>query len=173
MKNVVLVGFMGTGKTTVGAALSKELGIVQKDLDEVIVAKEGCSIPTLFAERGEAYFRDAESRYLNELLDEGEHILTTGGGVVLRPQNVASMLRKGIVVALSASEEELIKRLENDTGRPLLAGGVAERVRTLLQQRAGAYDFAPIQIETTGKSLQAIVAEITNHLTETEEFGKH
>ncbi|KQL49138.1 shikimate kinase [Brevibacillus choshinensis] len=173
MKNVVLVGFMGTGKTTVGAALSEALGIVQKDLDEVIVAKEGCSIPTLFAERGEAYFRDVESKYLDELLDEGSQILTTGGGVVLRQQNVESMLQKGIVVALSTSEEELIKRLENDTGRPLLAGGVAERVRTLLQQRAGAYDFAPIQIDTTGKSLEAIVAEITNHLTETEEFGEH
>lgn len=172
MKNVVLVGFMGTGKTTVGAALSEALGIVQKDLDEVIVAKEGCSIPTLFAQRGEAYFRDAESKYLDELLDEGPQILTTGGGVVLRPQNVEIMLRKGTVVALSASEAELIKRLENDTGRPLLAGGVAERVHTLLQERAGAYDFAPIQIDTTGKSLQAIVAEISNHLTEAEDIGE-
>ncbi|QRG69755.1 shikimate kinase [Brevibacillus choshinensis] len=172
MKNVVLVGFMGTGKTTVGAALSKALGIVQKDLDEVIVEKEGCSIPTLFAERGEAYFRDAESKYLDELLDAGPQILTTGGGVVLRQRNVSAMLQKGTVVALFASEEELIKRLENDTGRPLLAGGVAERVRTLLKERAGAYDFAPIQIDTTEKELQAIVAEITSRLTESGENGE-
>lgn len=172
MKNVVLVGFMGTGKTTVGAALSEALGIVQKDLDEVIVAKEGSSIPALFAERGEAYFRDAESKYLDELLDEGPQILTTGGGVVLRKQNVENMLKKGTVVALFASEEELIRRLTNDTGRPLLAGGVAQRVRTLLQERAGAYDFAPIQIDTTGKSLQAIVAEITARLIETDENGE-
>ncbi len=172
MKNVVLVGFMGTGKTTVGAALSEALGVVQKDLDEVIVEKEGCSIPTLFAERGEAYFRDAESKYLDELLDAGPQILTTGGGVVLRQRNVSAMLQKGTVVALFASEEELIKRLENDTGRPLLAGGVAERVRTLLKERAGAYDFAPIQIDTTGKELQAIVAEITSRLTESGENGE-
>ncbi|MFD2371934.1 shikimate kinase [Brevibacillus sp. GCM10020057] len=164
MKNIVLVGFMGTGKTTVGAALAKALGVAQVDLDEYLVEREGCSIPALFAERGEAYFRDAESKYLAELLAAGPHILTTGGGVVLRQQNVQAMLEKGTVIALSATEEELIRRLENDTGRPLLAGGVAERVRTLLSERAGAYDFAPIQIDTTGKPLAVIVEEIIRQL---------
>ncbi|RNB89149.1 shikimate kinase [Brevibacillus nitrificans] len=172
MKNVVLVGFMGTGKTTVGAALSEALGMTQIDLDEEIVRREGKSIPALFAEQGEAYFRDAESKYLADLLEQGPCILTTGGGVVLRPQNVEVMVQKGLVVALSASEEELIKRLENDTGRPLLAGGVAQRVRTLLAERAGAYDFAPIQIDTTGKSLTAIVEEIKGHLVENEAGGE-
>ncbi|MED1794013.1 shikimate kinase [Brevibacillus nitrificans] len=172
MKNVVLVGFMGTGKTTVGAALSEALGMTQIDLDEEIVRREGKSIPALFAEQGEAYFRDAESKYLTDLLEHGPCILTTGGGVVLRPQNVEVMVQKGLVVALSASEEELIKRLENDTGRPLLAGGVAQRVRTLLAERAGAYDFAPIQIDTTGKSLTAIVEEIKRHLVENEAGGE-
>jgi len=164
MKNVVLVGFMGTGKTTVGAALAKALGVEQVDLDAYIVAQEGCSIPVLFAERGEACFREVESKYLAELLATGPHILTTGGGVVLRPQNVQAMMEKSTVVALSASEEELVRRLENDTGRPLLAGGVAERVRTLLAERAGAYDFAPIQIDTTDKDLAELVEEIIRQL---------
>lgn len=172
MKNVVLVGFMGTGKTTIGAALSKELGISQIDLDEFIVKREGCSIPELFAEKGEAYFRDAESTYLEELLAEGPHIVTTGGGVVLRQRNVQAMVTNGTVVALSASEEELIRRLANDTGRPLLAGGVAQRVRTLLAERAGAYDFAPIQIDTTGKSVPQIVEEIVRQLTEIGQGGE-
>lgn len=172
MKNVVLVGFMGTGKTTVGAALSEALGMTQIDLDEEIVRREGKSIPALFAEQGEPYFRDAESKYLADLLEHGPCILTTGGGVVLRPQNVEVMVQKGLVVALSASEEELIKRLENNTGRPLLAGGVAQRVRTLLAERAGAYDFAPIQIDTTGKSLTAIVEEIKGLLVENETGGE-
>lgn len=171
MKNLVLIGFMGTGKTTVGAALAKSLGVVHRDLDEAIVESEGCSIPTLFAEKGEAYFRDVETKRLNELLDEGPQVLTTGGGAVLRQQNVQAMLGKAVVISLFATEEELIKRLENDTNRPLLAGGVAARVRTLLADRAGAYDFAPVQIDTTGKSLDAIVAEIKSQVVESQPDG--
>lgn len=171
MMNLVLVGFMGTGKTTVGAELARELGIVHRDLDDEIVKNEGRSIPTLFAERGEAYFRNVESKQLCELLDFGPQVLTTGGGAVLRHQNVQVMLQKGTVIALTATEEELIRRLENDTGRPLLAGGVAERVRLLLSERAGAYDFAPIQIDTTGKALPAIVAEIRRQVVESRVDG--
>lgn len=172
MMNLVLVGFMGTGKTTVGAALAKELGLVHNDLDDAIEEGEGCPVPVLFAEKGEAYFRDVESKRLSELLDQGPQVLTTGGGAVLRPQNVEVMLKKGTVIALTASEEELIRRLEHDTKRPLLAGGVAQRVRHLLAERAGAYDFAPIQIDTTGKSVADIVADICRLAVESAPNGK-
>lgn len=172
MKNLILVGFMGTGKTTVGVALADSLGIAHKDLDHAIIEEAGCSIPELFARHGEAYFRDLESRLLSQLLDNGPQVLTTGGGAVLRKQNVEVMLAKGTVIALHASEEELIRRLENDTSRPLLAGGVAERVRTLLAERAGAYDFAPIQVDTTEKSLQAVVDEIRAQVVESAEDGQ-
>lgn len=172
MTNLVLVGFMGTGKTTVGAALAASLGMKHKDLDDAIVENEGRTIPEIFTDQGEAYFRDVETRYLTEILEDGPQVVTTGGGAVLRQQNVEIMLAKGIVIALHATEEELIKRLESDTGRPLLAGGVAERVRTLMAQRAGAYDFAPIQIDTTGKSLVDIVTEITGQVVERTSDGK-
>ncbi|EJL41353.1 MULTISPECIES: shikimate kinase [Brevibacillus] len=172
MKNLILVGFMGTGKTTVGVALADSLGIAHHDLDAAIIEKEGCSIPELFARHGETYFRDAESRLLSQLLDDGPQVLTTGGGAVLRKQNVEVMLAKGTVIALYASEEELIRRLENDTSRPLLSGGVAERVKTLMAERAGAYDFAPIQVDTTGKSLEAIVDEIKAQVVESAKDGK-
>lgn len=170
MRNVVLVGFMGTGKTTVGEALAHALGLPHVDLDEAIVAGEESSIAAMFAEKGEGYFRDLESQYLNQLLISGPHVLTTGGGAVLRPQNVQAMLEKGTVIALHATEAELIKRLETDTQRPLLAQGVAERVRVLLAERAGAYDFAPIQVDTTGKSLPDIVKEISMQLIEGESY---
>ncbi|TGU84998.1 shikimate kinase, partial [Mesorhizobium sp. M00.F.Ca.ET.186.01.1.1] len=118
MKNLILVGFMGTGKTTVGAALAASLGLGHTDLDTAIVEKEGRSIPKLFEERGETYFRDVESAELSRLLNEGPQVLTTGGGVVLREQNVKVMLERGIVIALHATVEELIRRLKNDTARP-------------------------------------------------------
>ncbi|GEB31580.1 shikimate kinase [Brevibacillus parabrevis] len=172
MKNLILVGFMGTGKTTVGAALAASLGLAHTDLDTAIVDKEGRSIPKLFEERGETYFRDVESAELSRLLNEGPQVLTTGGGVVLREQNVKVMLERGIVIALHATVEELIRRLKNDTARPLLATGVAERVTTLMAERAGAYDFAPIQVDTTGKSLEAIVEEIKQRVVESTEDGK-
>ncbi|MGN7468776.1 shikimate kinase [Brevibacillus sp. SAFN-007a] len=172
MNNLILVGFMGTGKTTVGSALAASLGMPHRDLDAAIIEQEGCSIPELFTRHGETYFRDVESRLLAQLLDNGPQVLTTGGGAVLRKQNVAVMLAKGTVIALNASEEEIIRRLENDTSRPLLAGGVAERVKTLMAERAGAYDFAPIQVDTTGKSLEALVDEITAQVVESAEGGK-
>ncbi|MGI6188049.1 shikimate kinase [Brevibacillus sp. MCWH] len=170
--NVIFVGFMGTGKTTVGSALAKDLGIPHRDLDEAIAEREGCSIPELFATKGEQYFRDAESAMLRELLQEKPQVLTTGGGAVLRPENVRLMLSEGTVIALSAAEEELIRRLAGDTGRPLIAGDVAQRVRRLLDERKGAYDFAPIQIDTTGKDVSDIVAEIRGRMVESGLIGR-
>ncbi|QQE72927.1 shikimate kinase [Brevibacillus composti] len=164
--NLILVGFMGTGKTTVGAALAAELGMRHRDLDETIVNRAGSTIPAIFAEKGEAFFRDLESELLAELLGEEGQVLTTGGGAVLRKENVACMLAGGTVIALSAAEEELIRRLESDQQRPLLAGGVAERVRTLLKERKDAYSFAPVQVDTTGKTVGEIVAEIRQAVVE-------
>jgi shikimate kinase len=170
--NVILVGFMGTGKTTVGKALAEALDMPHVDLDEAIVKHEGCAIAELFQRKGETYFRDVESGLLRNLLESGGQVLTTGGGAVLRPENVALMLQSGTVIALSATEEELIRRLEQDDQRPLLAGGVAERVRTLLRERKDAYDFAPIQVDTTGKTVEAIVEEITRRMVEIGPKGR-
>ncbi|MCK9906006.1 shikimate kinase, partial [Frankia sp. Cpl3] len=155
---------MGTGKTTIGRALAKKLKLTHVDLDEAIVQHEGSSIAAIFEQKGEAYFRDLESTLLRTLLSKNDQVITTGGGAVLRPENVRAMISGGTVVALTATEEELVRRLSVDSSRPLLAGGVAERVRTLLEQRAGAYDFAPIQVDTTGKSSEQIVAEIMTRL---------
>jgi shikimate kinase len=171
-QNVILVGFMGTGKTTIGKALAEALELPHVDLDEAIVKQEGCTIAQLFQQKGETYFRDVESALLRKLLETGRQVLTTGGGAVLRPENVAAMLHAGTVVALTATEEELIRRLEQDDQRPLLAGGVAERVKTLLRERKGAYDFAPIQVDTTGKTVVAIVDEIMRRLVEFVPNGK-
>ncbi|MGG1443737.1 shikimate kinase [Brevibacillus laterosporus] len=160
--NIILIGFMGTGKSTVGEHLAQQLQYERCDLDEEIVKATGKTISQIFAEDGEEMFRQLESDVLRRLVDGNRRVIITGGGAVLRPENVQVMLQYGIVVALTAEEQEIIRRVEQDQNRPLLQGNVKVKVRELLQARAGAYDFAPIQVDTTGKTIEEIVDEITN-----------
>ncbi len=165
VKSLVLIGFMGTGKTTVGQAIAQKLHIPQLDLDHYIVEKEHKDIPTIFADKGEEYFRRIETAYLKEVLLDGvPRVITTGGGVVLRQENRELMIENGICVALTAKPETIIHRVKKDKNRPLLQGGVEERVHTLLKQREGLYDFAPIQLATDGKKINEILKELWSHL---------
>jgi len=167
MENIILIGFMGTGKTTVGKSLAVAYPFwTFVDLDQQIEKEAGKPIPDLFRENGEPYFREVESRVLRDTLQKNGQIIATGGGIVLRPQNVEMMLAGGVVVALRADEEEIIRRVARSTNRPLLEGDPAARVRTLMEQRAGKYDFAPVQIDTTGKTVAAIVQEIAARVIE-------
>lgn len=170
--NFVLVGFMGTGKTTVGVRLAQRLGKQHVDLDQSIVEYEKNDIPTIFQQKGEDYFREVESTLLQELLQKEDIVLTTGGGAVLRKGNVASMMEQSMVIALTATPEEIIRRVSQDTNRPLLAGNVRERVTALLEQRKGMYDFAPIQVDTTDRSVEEIVEEIIKKTIEHRDFRR-
>lgn len=160
-KNIVLVGFMGTGKSTVAALLASRLGWKKVDLDSAIEEHEGASIPSLFAERGEAYFRQAESEALRREL-EGKRgvVMATGGGAVLAEGNRGVMLSNGLVVALTADAETIIGRVKNDPNRPLLQGDAKQRVPALLEQRKHAYDFAHARIDTANKSAEQIAESI-------------
>lgn len=159
----MLIGMMGTGKTTVGAKLAEATGYPLVDLDALISDTAGCSIPQLFAERGEPFFRDLETKVLKDALTRERIILATGGGAVLREENRREMLEQGWVVALKASADEIISRVGEDPGRPLLAGGARERVEALLQERRHAYDFAHVTIDTSGKSAEEVSDEILTH----------
>ncbi|KWX73903.1 shikimate kinase [Paenibacillus jilunlii] len=159
-KNIILVGMMATGKSTVGALLAEELGYELVDLDDVIIQKEGRSIAELFAEGGEEYFRRIESAVLKDMLEGEGRIISTGGGAVLAPGNADIMLQNGLVVALTATEEAIIARVSGDQNRPLLAGNAQERVLTILEQRRNAYRFAHCTVDTTELS----VAEVTKHI---------
>jgi len=158
--NIILVGMMATGKSTVGALLAEELGYELVDLDHVIVETEGRSIATIFAEDGEAYFRSAETAALKRMLESTHKLISTGGGAVLAPGNTALMLSKGYVVALTATEEEIIARVSGDENRPLLAGNAEERVRRIMQERKNAYLFAHYTVDTTGLT----AAEVSQHI---------
>lgn len=156
--NIVLVGFMGTGKTTVSQALVAELqGWTAVDTDLFIERQEGMAIPEIFARRGETYFRQAESRVIAEVMQHTRQVVATGGGAVLAEANRKWMTRNGFVVALTAAAETIIERVRRDENRPLLHGDVAERVHKLLQQRKNAYDFADIKIDTTGLTVEQVV----------------
>ncbi|OXM85909.1 shikimate kinase [Paenibacillus rigui] len=162
--NIVLVGFMGTGKSTVGKELSNRLGWTFTDTDTLIEVQQGMPISEIFRLHGEAAFRKAESDVIETVLKGERQIISTGGGAVLAEQNRTNMLQGGFVVALSASAETIIQRVSQDQTRPLVQGNVEERVKTLLQTRKHAYDFAELIIDTTQHPVSAIAELIMEHM---------
>jgi shikimate kinase len=158
---LILVGFMGTGKSTVSKLLAGRLEWERVDVDEQIVSRAGQSISDIFAESGEEGFRDIESDVLASILaDEASSVIATGGGAVLREANRNLMLASGLVVALKADAAQIIDRVQSDDARPLLQGDAASRVNTLLEQRKHAYDFAHITVDTTSLTADEVVAVI-------------
>ncbi|CAG7622351.1 Shikimate kinase 2 [Paenibacillus allorhizosphaerae] len=162
--NVVLIGPMGTGKSTVGKALAEKLGWTFVDTDAVIEEKAGTTIGAIFAEQGEPAFRKMESETIASVLQGETRIVSTGGGAVLAEQNRKAMKTSGFVIALRATEETIIMRVGNDENRPLLQGNAAERVRRILEERKHAYDFADFTIDTTDKPVEVIVDLIVSRL---------
>jgi len=169
-KPLILIGFMGTGKTTTGKALARRLGLSLVDTDREIERKTGKRISELFREVGEEGFRDLESRVLKQVLAETPGVVTTGGGIVLRPENVRLMKETGWVVALYASEDEIVRRLAATSDRPLLEGDVRQRVARLLRERRGLYDFAHFRVDTTGLTVAEVVDQICRRLPEDRGF---
>lgn len=150
--NIVLVGFMGTGKTTVGRILAQQLDWVFTDTDAYIEEQAGMTISRMFQEHGEDYFRERETESLKELLQRQGQVVSTGGGAVLREENRRLMLENGLVVAMLADEAVIVERVKGDAGRPLLQGDLEERVRTLVEARRHAYDFAHVRLHTDNLS---------------------
>lgn len=166
MNNVVLIGFMGSGKSTVGKKLAEELKIEWLDMDNEIEKREGKLVNEIFSEYGEAYFRELESKYINELLTVEKKVISTGGGVVLKVENIAILKKIGMVIFLHVDPSQIIERLEEDSTRPLLQGeNIEEKVENLLEQRDPLYlSAADIIIQTTGKSVDLVVEEIISLL---------
>lgn len=160
MKTIFLIGFMGSGKSTAGKLLENVLGLPYMDMDEEIVQKEGKSINQIFKEQGEEFFRDLETALLRSIPDNGL-IVSTGGGIILREENRTIMKKKGIVVYLEATAEELLGRLKEDTSRPLLAGDKEKEIKERLNQRLNIYrNTADYKIFTDAKTPEKIVGDI-------------
>lgn len=163
MRNVILIGFMGSGKTTVGFRLSYRLRRTVIDTDKEIEREEQRSIADIFATDGEAYFRDRETLCLHKLLGStGSQIISVGGGLPLRQENRELLHELGQVFYLSASAETIYERVKYDTTRPLLQGDdPIGRIRTLLAERDSCYrEAADVVIDVNGKDFEQILCEI-------------
>ncbi len=160
-RNVVLVGFMGTGKSSVGKLLAARGGWNFLDMDEEIVARAGKSIARVFAEDGEAAFRAMERSLVLDLSARRGLVISTGGGIVLNPDNIRDFSASGLVVCLTALPEEILRRVSGSRERPLLnCPDPAAAIRELLDRRRQFYDAIPLQLDTTGKSVADVAAEI-------------
>jgi shikimate kinase len=161
-KSIVLIGMMGAGKSSVGRCLERRTGLARFDTDEMVAAAFGLSIPEIFAKHGEEPFRDAETETLTKLSLDHPAIVVTGGGIVLRQQNIDQLKRIGCVVWLEASEEVLFERASRRGNRPLLQ---TEEPRATLSEmlrvRAPLYEAAAdLRIDTTRESHEEVANAI-------------
>src|SRR5215510_1799116 len=167
-RNVILVGFMGAGKSTVGRILARRLGLCFVETDAMITAREGRSIPEIFADRGEAYFRQLEAEALEALTEKRDHVVATGGGFPCAPGAMDRLLQMGTVVWLAADFEAAYARANRVGGRPMLAGRSAEDAAALYQVRQEIYRRAHLALDTTRMTVDAVVARIVRHLRDRE-----
>jgi shikimate kinase len=166
--NIVLTGFMGTGKTTVGRLLARELGLRFLDLDSVIEEREGSPVSAIFNERGEGHFRRAEAAVIEDVASGARGdglVLATGGGAVVNPASRAGLRAWGVVVCLKATMDEIIRRTRATEGsRPLLSGPEPGAASRLLAEREEAYLDCDLVLDTTGVSPAESVERIKGFL---------
>jgi shikimate kinase len=160
--NVVLVGFMGCGKSSVGRALAERLGREFLDTDLIVERALGKSIGALFAEEGEAAFRAAEREAVRGAAAQQSAVIATGGGALGDPANLAALRAGGVLVWLAAQPAAILDRVGAAADRPLLAGADDPRaaVEQLLAQRTPYYSQADHALDTTGLSIEAIVEQL-------------
>lgn len=165
--NLVLIGYMGSGKTTFGKACAEKLGMNFLDADEYIVEQAGKTIPEIFAEDGEEAFRQLETQVLMHLRDTlSNTVLATGGGMPLRKENARLLKEIGCVEYLTATSKEIFERVKGDTNRPLLqCENPYEKICEMMKQRKPLYEkAADVVIDTNSNDLDAIVQDMINRM---------
>jgi len=161
VKRIVLIGFMGTGKTAIGKRLAKILGFRFLDIDSIIETREKKSISQIFQDRGEPFFRDLEKKIIEEISPSQGVVIATGGGAILNPANRNKLKQGSWVVCLTATPEKIHERTSRRTLRPLLKGKEPlETIKNLLRERSQAYSEATLIVDTT----QGTVSEITEKI---------
>ncbi len=164
--NIMLIGFMGVGKSSISNCLRKKTGMKEIDMDAVISKEAEMPITEIFEKFGEEHFRELETSLLERLQEKTGCIISCGGGTVLRKHNVELMKKQGRIVLLTAEPETIYERVKNNNSRPVLNGNMnVEYIRDLMAKRQEAYDSAAdIRISTDGKSLDQIANEIVSAL---------
>jgi len=159
--NIILTGFMGTGKSTLGRLLAERLDYRFVDTDQLIEEQIGQSIADLFAQQGEGAFRNLEARLVQDLSQKRELVIATGGGLVLNPDNVTVLSQTGRIFCLTATPEEILERISSQQHiRPLLQDpDPLARITELLEQRDASYRQFP-QISTSGLSHEQLLNKL-------------
>ena len=165
MARVILTGFMATGKTEVGRRLARALGCPFVDTDGLVEASAHRTIPEIFATDGEPRFRDMERDAVARACAVADAVIATGGGTMLDAENRRRLAAAGPIVCLAADPEEILARVGDPAGRPLLAArnghpDVLARIRALLAERAPAYALATHAVETSGLSVDQVVERV-------------
>jgi shikimate kinase len=164
-KNIILTGFMGVGKTSVGTGLAKDVGYQFVDTDLLIEADQKMSVTEIFATKGEPFFREVESRVIGEVLQGESQVVSTGGGAVIRDSNREAFKKAGFVVCLTARPEVIFERVRHETHRPLLrTENPLAKIGELLESRAPFYAQADAVIDTSEKSVEAVITEIKERI---------
>jgi shikimate kinase len=161
LKNIVLTGFMGAGKTEVGRVLARRLGYVLIDVDDEIEKEQSMKIADIFKQSGEPFFRDIESAMIRKLSEREGAVISTGGGAVLRQGNMDTLRKNGVIVCLTASAGTLYERTKKNMARPLLqVDDPLGKIKELLGARQPYYEKADIIVDTEKKSPLQVADEI-------------
>ena len=164
-KNIVLIGFMGAGKSLISKHLAEKLHLPVIETDACIIEREKKSISDIFKDSGEAYFRKVECSVVAEVSEKENVIVDCGGGVVLNPVNLEKLRRNGTAFFLHASPEETYRRIKNETHRPLLkVKDPLARIKEMLKERMPFYKQADYTIETDQRDVNQICTEILGKL---------
>jgi shikimate kinase len=165
--NIYLVGFMGTGKTSVGRRLAQLKKWTFVDLDELIELQQQRRIVDIFAQKGEPYFRKIEKKALKQVSTQNNFVVACGGGIVLDPDNLNLMKKTGTLICLSANCEAILKRVSSSKERPILnVAKPRERIELLLKMRAPYYLQADKTIDTSDLSIKQVASKIVKTLVD-------
>ena len=162
-RNIILIGYMGSGKSTVGRKAAKAVEYNFLDTDALIEKEEGMTISKLFEEKGELYFREKETETIRKLIAEPKgNIIATGGGLPMKEGNAELLKELGTVIYLKAETDTLMKRLSGDNARPLLKNGdLREKIETMLAIRGPVYEAcADLVLQTDNMSFYEIICQI-------------
>ncbi|KJJ84101.1 metal dependent phosphohydrolase [Candidatus Omnitrophus magneticus] len=161
MKNIILIGFMGTGKTVISKSLAKEFNAAYVSTDSLIEKQEGMAIKDIFSLKGESYFRQIEKCVIKEVCAKSGQIIDTGGGAIIDPENFGVLKENGIIICLWATPEVILKRTQGSKNRPLLnVENPLSRIIDILEKRREHYEKADFHIDTTSGDITDIVARI-------------
>ena len=172
ISNLALVGFMGCGKSTVGRQVAGELGFEFVDMDTLIAERAGISITEIFSTEGEAVFRQLERDIIDELGNQKQLVIATGGGAIVDPKNLTSLKKHALVICLWANAETIHKRTKHQSHRPLLQkADPLLTIRQMLAEREPHYKQADVMVNTEMRPLREVAAQVRHQFEESKGGG--